>query len=89
MTRVGANDIDAAFSADDLTVFANSFDAGADFHLISSFDFLKFKAHQYTSVAGIPQGPNLKVFKENRLRSLQAVFLGLHRFKGVANGTKA
>ena len=32
MTRVGANDVNAALSADDLTVFANSFNAGADFH---------------------------------------------------------
>ena len=65
MARVGANDVNAAFSADDLTVFANSFDAGADFHRNSlRLFFSLLKAHQYTSVAGIPQGPILKVLKE-------------------------
>jgi len=58
VTWVGANDVNAAFSADDLTVFANSLDAGADFHCSSlRLFFLKFKAQQYTSLASIPQGP--------------------------------
>ena len=89
MTWVGANDVNAAFSADDLTVFANSLDAGADFHCSSLRLF--FSNLKLTSIRVLQAFPKaqFKRFLRNFCDVIsQTFFLGLKYFTGLVNGAK-
>jgi hypothetical protein len=54
MAWVGANDVHATFTANDLTVFADPFNACADFHRSCSQNSGFIKARQYRNESHIP-----------------------------------